>query len=506
MPVKPESSDSSSDDDSSEEEVKVVAKKPAAAKAAPAPAAAKPAAKKPVAEDSDDDSDDDSSEEEAPKKPAAKAAPAPAAKAAPAPAAKPAAKKPVAEDSDDSDSDDSDDDSEEEAPKKPAAKAAPAPAAKAAPAPAAKKPVAEDSDDSDSDDSDDDSEEEAPKKPAAKAAPAPAAAKPAAKKPVAEDDEDDSDDSDDSEEEEEEEEEEAPVKRKRDEEPKAAPTVKRARTEEAAAAPAAAAGEGSAVFVKGLPFTSTEESVKAAFEGYGTITEFDLPKFEDSGRLRGVARITFASPAEANAACELNNSDFEGRSISVEIARPSFKAFNAGGGGSNAEPTNTVFLGNLPYDVDEDTLRSAFGACGEITRVRIATDRETGAPRGFGHLEFSDVEGAKAAVALAGTPLNGRPVRVDFAAERDPNSGGGGGGRGGACGDPVWACCASEPRPLSSMCWVLPTCVCTLTLRRAYPSPSRLSLPPFACCRLWRRPRRARRLRRARRRPRRLWR
>jgi nucleolin len=198
--------------------------------------------------------------------------------------------------------------------------------------------------------------------------------------------------------------------------------------------PAGEEGAGNAVFVKGLPFTSTEEDVKGAFEGYGTITEFDLPKFEDSGRLRGVARITFASADEANAALELNNTDFGGRSISVEIARPS-RAFNGGAaGGSNSEPTNTVFLGNLPYDADEDVLRGVFGECGEIARVRIATDRETGQPRGFGHIEFAEVDGAKAAVALAGTPINGRAVRVDFAAAREGGGGGGGGFGGGGRG------------------------------------------------------------------------
>lgn len=64
--------------------------------------------------------------------------------------------------------------------------------------------------------------------------------------------------------------------------------------------------------------------------------------------------------------------------------------------------------------------------------VRFATDRETGDFRGFGHIDFENVEGATAAVALAGTEICGRPIRMDFAAPRGEGGGGGrGGGRGG---------------------------------------------------------------------------
>lgn len=59
--------------------------------------------------------------------------------------------------------------------------------------------------------------------------------------------------------------------------------------------------------------------------------------------------------------------------------------------------------GNLSWDIDEDTIRSTFASCGEITGVRFATDRETGDFRGFGHVDFADEDGPDAAVKLAGT-------------------------------------------------------------------------------------------------------
>ena len=97
---------------------------------------------------------------------------------------------------------------------------------------------------------------------------------------------------------------------------------------------------------------------------------------------------------------------------------------------SKKEPgCNTVFVGNLSWDIDEDSLRAHFAECGEVVSVRFAEDRETGAFKGFGHVEFAESDSTDEAVKLAGTYLMDRPIRVDFANPR-PSGGGGGRGRG----------------------------------------------------------------------------
>ena len=104
--------------------------------------------------------------------------------------------------------------------------------------------------------------------------------------------------------------------------------------------------------------------------------------------------------------------------------------------GVKPEGCNTVFIGNLPWDVEEDQLRTIFSECGEIASIRFATG-EDGSFRGFGHVEFVDGDSVDAAVQCAGTDVNGRAIRVDFAPprNRDRDSGsprdGGGRGRGG---------------------------------------------------------------------------
>jgi len=72
-------------------------------------------------------------------------------------------------------------------------------------------------------------------------------------------------------------------------------------------------------------------------------------------------------------------------------------------------------------------VKEVFGHCGEISNVRLATDRETGDFKGFGHIEFAETEATDKAVAMAGQDVCGRAVRVDYANERKPAFGSGGG-------------------------------------------------------------------------------
>ena len=92
-----------------------------------------------------------------------------------------------------------------------------------------------------------------------------------------------------------------------------------------------------------------------------------------------------------------------------------------------------LYVGNLNFDTTEDTLRAAFANGGRTVReVIIATDRETGRPRGFAFVEMEDASGADAAIrALDGADFGGRTVKVSEAQDRRGGGGGGGGGRGG---------------------------------------------------------------------------
>ena len=89
-----------------------------------------------------------------------------------------------------------------------------------------------------------------------------------------------------------------------------------------------------------------------------------------------------------------------------------------------------IFVGNLDFNTSEDELRKLFEAYGQVDRVSIMTDRDTGRSRGFGFVEMSNTEeGEKAIAAINGTQVGGRTLNVNEARPKAERSGGGGGRR-----------------------------------------------------------------------------
>ncbi|XP_043721300.1 glycine-rich RNA-binding protein blt801-like [Telopea speciosissima] len=99
--------------------------------------------------------------------------------------------------------------------------------------------------------------------------------------------------------------------------------------------------------------------------------------------------------------------------------------------------SSKVFVGGLSYNTDDQNLREAFTAYGEVIEARVIMDRETGRSRGFGFVSYTSTEEASSAIqALDGQDLDGRRVKVNYATDRaggfhSGGYGGGGGGYGG---------------------------------------------------------------------------
>ena len=92
---------------------------------------------------------------------------------------------------------------------------------------------------------------------------------------------------------------------------------------------------------------------------------------------------------------------------------------------------SNIFVGNMSFQTTEDDIRALFQSYGEITRINIPTDRDTGRARGFAFVEMaSAAEAAGAIAALNGKELDGRQLRVNEAQPKSEHGGGGGGGRG----------------------------------------------------------------------------
>lgn len=89
-----------------------------------------------------------------------------------------------------------------------------------------------------------------------------------------------------------------------------------------------------------------------------------------------------------------------------------------------------IYVGNISFQTTEQELDAAFSAYGQVDRVQIVKDRDTGQARGFAFVEMPvNAEADRAMAALNGAELGGRTLTVNEARPREPRPSGGGGGR-----------------------------------------------------------------------------
>ncbi|MDO9615482.1 MAG: RNA-binding protein [Bacteroidota bacterium] len=95
-----------------------------------------------------------------------------------------------------------------------------------------------------------------------------------------------------------------------------------------------------------------------------------------------------------------------------------------------------IFVGSLPFKIEESELQEIFEEYGEVTSVKIITDRATGRSKGFGFVEMTNEEEAKKAIEeLNNAEIEGRTIVVNKAEEKKEGTRPGGGGfRGGSGG------------------------------------------------------------------------
>ena len=94
--------------------------------------------------------------------------------------------------------------------------------------------------------------------------------------------------------------------------------------------------------------------------------------------------------------------------------------------------SNRLYVGNLSFHTTEELLQAHFASVGDVAKVSVMLDRETGRSRGFAFVEMATAEAAQKAITeLNGRDFEGRALRVDIAEEKRGGGGGGGGNRGG---------------------------------------------------------------------------
>mmetsp|Transcript_90139 Transcript_90139/g.149354 ORF Transcript_90139/g.149354 Transcript_90139/m.149354 type:complete len:348 (+) Transcript_90139:73-1116(+) len=172
------------------------------------------------------------------------------------------------------------------------------------------------------------------------------------------------------------------------------------------------------IFVDGVPYAWTANKVEQFFEQCGTITEVRAPTWQDSGRLRGFAHVTFADKAAAKKGLAMDGCkvDKKGRFLKIEAA----KAEASSGPTVDLEGKRRLFVKNLPYDATEDEIGKLFSKCGKVREVRVPTS--FGRSKGFAYVEFARSEFLKAAFDMK-PELRGRVLRLDADSGSGPKAG-----------------------------------------------------------------------------------
>ena len=84
-----------------------------------------------------------------------------------------------------------------------------------------------------------------------------------------------------------------------------------------------------------------------------------------------------------------------------------------------------IYVGNLPFSATEEAVRALFAQHGTVESVALPADRDTGRPRGFGFVEMSAADAARAIQNLNGQDMGGRNLKVNEAQDKPRNGGGG---------------------------------------------------------------------------------
>uniref|UniRef100_A0ACD6AKZ9 Uncharacterized protein n=1 Tax=Avena sativa TaxID=4498 RepID=A0ACD6AKZ9_AVESA len=176
--------------------------------------------------------------------------------------------------------------------------------------------------------------------------------------------------------------------------------------------------EEAKIYVGNLPYDVDSERLAQLFDQAGVVEVAEVIYNRESGQSRGFGFVTMSTIEEADKAIETFNCyDISGRLLNVNRAAQR---------GSRVERPPRQFasafrayVGNLPWQAEDSRLVQLFSQHGEVLNATVVYDRETGRSRGFGFVTMASKEDLDSAIsALDGEELDGRPLRVNVAAER----------------------------------------------------------------------------------------
>eukprot|EP00462_Mataza_sp_D1_P000139 CAMPEP_0175090398 /NCGR_PEP_ID=MMETSP0086_2-20121207/1322_1 /TAXON_ID=136419 /ORGANISM="Unknown Unknown, Strain D1" /LENGTH=376 /DNA_ID=CAMNT_0016363019 /DNA_START=55 /DNA_END=1186 /DNA_ORIENTATION=+ len=168
------------------------------------------------------------------------------------------------------------------------------------------------------------------------------------------------------------------------------------------------AAEGKKIFVGGLSWETTDETFKAFFEKFGAVEESMVMRNNATGHSRGFGFVTFAEASSAEATLT-GGLEIEGRKVDCKIAVPRESRPPMGGAPYDGAPrTKKIFVGGLPPETTNDSLKGHFAQFGDVTEAIVMIDSATQRSRGFGFVTFETEDMVDKVLTVSSHTIDGK--------------------------------------------------------------------------------------------------
>jgi RNA recognition motif-containing protein len=169
------------------------------------------------------------------------------------------------------------------------------------------------------------------------------------------------------------------------------------------------------IYVGNLAAPTTEHELGSLFTRVGRVLSVRIMRDRETGHTRGFGFVEMGDGEAEQAIQQLNGVALHGHTLAVTEARP--RSEPSTGRGS---PASRLFVGNLPYEATAAELTDLFAAVGPVASVSLPVERESGRPRGFAFVDFSERAHAEEAVRrFHQQPFKGRALMVSEARARE---------------------------------------------------------------------------------------
>jgi len=199
------------------------------------------------------------------------------------------------------------------------------------------------------------------------------------------------------------------------------------------------AAEAGKLFIGGMSWQTTEDSMRSFFSRFGDVEECIVMKDRESGNPRGFGFITFKDPECVDQVLKSKPHVLDDKAVDVKPCAPKDVQQKRNQEDQQFTSTHKIFIGGLPRDITEDQVKDFFQAFGSISDVSFAISKDDGKNKGFGFITFDDPNAAAAVVQQHYHDLNGKKVEAKAAQTREQIRRQGGGnkyqnGNGGYAG------------------------------------------------------------------------